>query len=459
MKNSFYARSAKLFLIFSSSLLAFHSAQAETKAAAEEFKVQLRPASKAEKAAAAKPEESADEPKVVVDVNAKTEAPKDEPKVVSDVKKVVAEKTETPADPAKALEFNRDIRTVDNQTIYVVNGRAPHLYMVTRDIYGNDRNWKAIAEWNSLIAPYDLRPGQQLVLKKAPTISNAEADKILLKAWAKMDRWDIIKGIILAQEQGTSPAARVEMPVLPAPPAPETHSPAPEVTPAPAVQQQESAPAAHGHEGHWKFKTSAVLSTFRLQGKYNDLDIDNSLSSELDYGIELEAAYHFSEKTELIVGASVEKMDIHPPADDTEIEGHSQYLARYSLGVETELTPRATFAGSAAYEQTPFAVPTSGGTEIEAIFIPQISLGFRWGLLDRGSFKWSLITDGILLMQTTHEDMELKTGSGFLLGFKFANEFTKHTLTYGVSYRELRQNTDESDNSLKSYFANIGMIW
>lgn len=470
MKNLFYMPSLKLLMIFCSTILVCYSARAETKAAAEEFKVQLRPASKSEKATADS-EQKPEEHKAVTETTATAEAkvvsetisivevkptpaePKVEPaaetKAVTEVKKVVAAQT-------NSLEYHRDIRTVDAQTIYVVNGRAPHLYMVSRDLYGSERNWKAIAEWNSLIAPYDLRPGQQLILKKAPTISDAEADRILLKAWAAMDRWDIIKGIILAQQNG-QPTARVDMPVLPAPP-PEAHA-APSTEAAPVIQPDEAAQATHSHDGHWSFKTSAVVSYFRLEGKYNDLGVDNVLFSEVDYGIELEAAYHFSEDTELILGASVEKMDIHPAADHTEIEGESQYLARYSLGVESELSPRITFAGHGAYEQTPFAIPTLDGTEVEAIFIPQISLGVRWGLVDSGRFNMALITDGILLMQKTHEDLELKTGGGFLVGFKFANELDRHTLTYGISYRDLRQDSADSNNTLRSYYGNIGMIW
>ncbi|MBO9666116.1 MAG: LysM peptidoglycan-binding domain-containing protein, partial [Bdellovibrio sp.] len=366
------------------------------------------------------------------------------------------------------------------QTTYVVNARAPHLYMVSRDLYGSERQWKAIANWNSLKAPYDLRPGQELVIKKAPTLSTAEADALLISTWEKMDRKDIAQGI--AQIQEAPAEAKVEAPlpepepavaapaavaVLATPPPEPVEEAAAEPTPAPEEKPKAEVKAIEAkpveekatHHRHWSFKTSLVLSYFNLKGDNSELNVNNSLVSDLDYGIELEAAYHLSERSELLLGASLEKMDIHPPSNGDEVEGESQYLGRFMVGIEDQVSPRVTLAAYGIYEQTPFVEPTTDGVNVEAIYVPQLEVGARWKFVEKGNFKAWFITDGILLLPTSSHGFDLKTGGGWLAGFKFANQFSKQTLTYGVSYRDLRQDTDESKNSLNTVYGNIGLIW
>ncbi|QDK47061.1 hypothetical protein DOM22_18785 [Bdellovibrio sp. ZAP7] len=383
--------------------------------------------------------------------------------------------------------YKREIRTTGDLTVYTVTGRAPHLYMVSRDLYGNEKQWKAIAEWNSLKEPYTLKQGQELVIKKAPTISNAEADEVLIKNYTKLNRMETVAGIQAAQEKPTAEEEAKEAPTpAPAPAvaaaaiAPKSDvAPLPSPTPAATVAAAEETPYNHpeeakkeepvapkeevkvepAHHSKWGFKTSLALSKFTLDGKLNDGTSDISLDSDLDYGIELELAYHMSEKAELIIGAAVEKMDIHPKESVGEIEGESQYLAKYTLGMEYEAVPLVTLAGLINYEQTPFVEPSLTGAEVKAIYIPQVQFGARWNVVNTGKFKTSIITDGLVLMATNHDGLDLKTGGGFLAGVRFANEFSKRTLTYGVSYRDIYQDTEDSKNNLHTWYANIGLIW
>ncbi|WP_413558985.1 hypothetical protein [Bdellovibrio sp. HCB209] len=459
MKNTISTASLTLLLTLSTS-----SAFAETQAAApapNDFKVQLKPDTA--------PKTAQVEHKAVHDEPA---APK---------------KSKVAAAKSKSAAYKRDIRTVDNQTVYVVNARAPHLYMVSRDLYGNEKQWKAIADWNSIKAPFNIRQGQELVLKKEPTLSTAEADTLLVTTWTNMNRKDI------ADEIAGSQPAPVVKPEVPEPvpvavaatvaaPHPELPPPAPETTAAPTEHVEEKAaevkeeptaeevakkepvkeePAkeSHAHHSKWMFKTSIAVSKFALQGKAEDGSSDISLNSEIDYGIELEVGYHLTDKTELILGAAVEKMDIEHDEHVGEIEGHAQYIAKYTLGAEYKFNPLVTLAGLVNYEQTPFVEPMLGGAEVKTIFIPQVQLGARWNFVNREKFKMAAITDAIISLPTNHDGMDLKSGGGYLVGLKFANQFTQRTLTYGVSYRDLYQDTDESKNTLKTWFANIGMIW
>ncbi len=381
--------------------------------------------------------------------------------------------------------YKREIRTTGDHTVYTVTGRAPHLYMVSRDLYGNDKQWKAIAEWNSLKEPYTLKQGQELVIKKAPTISNAEADEVLIKNYTKLNRMETVAGIQAAQEKPEAKAEEEKEIPVPAVAATAAVAPKSEVAPLPsptpvataapeetpyqhpeeqakveaaAPKEEAKAEPAKEHHSKWNFKTSLALSKFTIENKLNDGTSDISLDSDLDYGIELEAAYHMTEKAELIIGAAVEKMDIHPKDSVGEIEGESKYLAKYTLGVEYEM-PVATLAGLVNYEQTPFVEPTLTGAEVKALFIPQFQFGARWRLVDTGKFKFAVITDGIVSLPTNHDGLDLKSGGGFLAGLKFENQFSKRTLTYGISYRDLYQDTNDAKNSLHTWFANIGVIW
>jgi hypothetical protein len=227
----------------------------------------------------------------------------------------------------------------------------------------------------------------------------------------------------------------------------------------PAKPKEEAkAETSHEHK-KWSFKTSLAGSKFSLQNKANDGSHDLTLHSDIDYGVELEAAYHLSEKTEFLIGAAIEKMDIHPDENVGEIEGESQWLAKYTLGVEYEMTPLTTLAAMINYEQTPFAEPVVGGAEMKFIYIPQVQLGARWNLVNTGKFKMALITDYVMSMATNHDGLDLKSGGGYYAGLKFSNELAKRTLTYGVAYRDIYQDTEETKNTLKTWYVNLGLVW
>lgn len=379
-------------------------------------------------------------------------------------------------------KYSRNLQTVNGETIYVVNSRAPHLYMISRDLYGTDRFWKDIAAWNSIKEPFAVKPGQKLIIKKAPTLSIAESDALLIKTFKSQNRMETAKGIedqqaphseapravaVATEEKEATPVVPASS-VPPTPPVPvaaatPTEPPAPTAPATPATPEtpevsKESEQLAQSHSGHWKFKTSAVVSQFKIRSQYKSQAIDYNLSSDIDYGVELEAAYHVNEKSEFILGASLEKMDIHPPSGG-ELEGEAQYLARYNLGFESKVSEKVALAMSLALEQTPFIEEKAHGPAVEAFFVPQFVFGARWKTYERGGFNAWLLTDAIILGTAKRETIDLQTGGGYHIGFKFSNKLEQKTLTYGLSYRDLKQDSLDVQNSLKTYFANIGLVW
>ncbi|MNK19512.1 hypothetical protein D3C87_377340 [compost metagenome] len=380
-----------------------------------------------------------------------------------------------------AATYHREIEEVQGQTIYIVNGRAPHLYMISRDLYGNEKYWVDIAKWNNVTAPFALTPGQRLVIKRAPTNTNAQGDSDLIKSWTGLQKWTVVQGIKGSQQPELPNPAAATAPVVEEEKVEEqaqaalkaelegTPTPAetlmasekvPEPTPAPAPTAAPllKAPLAPAHHSRWHFGISAAASVFELESDNHANSINNVLNSEVDYGVDLEAAYRISEQSHLIFTAMVEHMDISH-ADDVEVEGHSQYIWKFSTGLETEVTSRFSLAGSLIYEQLPFVTPTGAGATVDAIYIPQLSFGGRLNFVSVGNFKAFLVGDVLMLMPKFENSLDIKAGEGFVAGLKFQNKLQKNTLSYGVTYRYIQQNTTESDNNQKAVFASLGLLF
>lgn len=434
---------------------------------------------------------------------------------------------------AETPSYRRHIIQENGETVYVVTSRAPHLFMISRDLYGEVGTWQEIAKWNNLKAPYDLSIGQRLVLKKPPILSAQQGDNLLMKSWAGMKRPDIVKGIrdagsgsspasvtetkttvktdaaavaatqseivvttraagvddkataetdepqapvvkevktLVAEKVGTAEVAKTEtvktestkvavaaplpVPVAAAAPAPAVHEAKVEVET--ASKTTTTTTHAAKPASHWTFQIGAAVSAFRLESKNTASSVSNTLNSDIDYGVELEAAHPLSAEMEIFFQGLIEHMDIRP-AEGMEIEGESQYMMRFAIGLERELSHHSSVHAAIAYEQLPFVTPTSTGVDVEAIYIPQFTAGARLGLLNRGNFNSWFTVDGILLLPRSQDEHDIKSGEGFSVGLKFQNKWSSDSLTYGVAYRYLQQNTSESENHQKAVLGNIGI--
>lgn len=404
---------------------------------------------------------------------------------------------------AQTADYSRQLTHEKGHWVYTVNARAPHLYMISRDLYGNEKSWQDIAKWNHLTAPYTVNPGQNLVLEKAPTLNNKQSDDVLLNQYAHLQRWETWKGILalhsvvvvpapgpmpasvtadqtaaksaaavavaapknasLAPAQNSAPAPAVAPAALPAPtPSTQTLAAA-----EPEEKAEFSAPVSEASikqeektkERRWEFTTAAAASMFRLDSNYSSSGIHNTLYSQVDYGVEAEAQYRLDEKRHVFLGFAVEHMDIQPTGNSAEVDGDSQNLWHFAAGFEQELTSRWALAGSFIFEQDPFSRPTPGGTSVDLIYIPQIALGAHFKAYEKGRFEAELQGQGLVLLPRTQDSYDLKTGYGGSLGLQLQNKFEKNALTYGLAYRYLRQDSTLATSSQQGGFANVGLIW
>lgn len=101
-----------------------------------------------------------------------------------------AEKNKVSLEELPALPTNTKWPSVARKIekgIYIVNERAPSLYMVARDLYGDIRMASEIARWNQLQSNAKLALGQRLRIAKAPTLSEKQGTAILVEQWRERD--------------------------------------------------------------------------------------------------------------------------------------------------------------------------------------------------------------------------------------------------------------------------------
>lgn len=414
---------------------------------------------------------------------------------------------------AETPNYRRHIIQENGESVYVVTSRATHLFMISRDLYGEVGSWQEIAKWNGLKAPYELSLGQHLILKKPPVLSQNQGDRLLMKSWGGLKRWDIVAGIkgagsgstpasvtetttavkaeatatanaqseivvttrpveaaspapvvaevktLVAEKTGVAEEVKPTVPALPTPApvvvAPVVVPPA-KATPEAPLTTQSKIPRHSVKPSEWTFQVAGAASAFRLESKNTASSVSNTLNSDIDYGVELEASHPLAPEINIFFQALFEHMDIRP-SEGLEIGGESQDMMRFAIGIERELSHDSSIHAAIAYEQLPFVTPTATGVDVEAIFIPQITAGTNLGLLSRGGFNSWFTLDGLLLLPRSENDHDVKSGEGFSVGLKFQHRLSSDFLTYSVAYRYIQQNTADSENNQKSILGNVGV--
>ena len=69
--------------------------------------------------------------------------------------------------------------------VYKVEDTGTNLSLISLELYGKANQWRKIAEWNGIQAPYLIRIKQKLVLKEAPTLTQEQSDEVLLAYWRR----------------------------------------------------------------------------------------------------------------------------------------------------------------------------------------------------------------------------------------------------------------------------------
>jgi len=375
---------------------------------------------------------------------------------------------------AAASSYRRELTEENGQTVYIVTRRATHLFMISRDLYGDAKYWSQIAAANSLSKPYDLEIGQKLILKRAPTTTATEGNRILMKAWAGLDRWDIVEGIVLSQQGQTQSAPQIE----PAPIAEKIETPEvkEEPTSSSAAQieelikaekpqpeepgkQAEHSENAVSHDGKFGFSVSLLGLVTELDSNWESENSHTVLYTDIDYGVEAKLAYTLSDSFSLTGLAALEHLKIRSSDDGTEVEGNDRNLLHFAVGTGFRVARGIVLSLAYHYKEEPLVRPTTESAEIETLFLSQILAGPRFTVIRTNSFETVLGADYLYSLAKNEKGFDLKDGQGFEAFLEFENHLSFGKLLYGAKYRQLTQDTSESKDSQKVYTANLGLGW
>lgn len=98
-----------------------------------------------------------------------------------------------PTPDADRPSVEQNLISSGQNTIYIVNERAPSLWMVGRELYGNEKMGAIIAKWNRIPADSKLALNQKLILKRAPTIPVKVGTETLINVWSQLGNIDMVR--------------------------------------------------------------------------------------------------------------------------------------------------------------------------------------------------------------------------------------------------------------------------
>lgn len=397
----------------------------------------------------------------------------------------------------------RQIIEKDGQNYYVVSDRARTLYMISRDIYGSQKNWKNIADWNQLSEPYILSKDQQLLIKDPVTSDESSSNKILIKAWTNLHDDKMVqrlsvydadmaacgtaepaiseKAVPAAAATTATAAAIGEVVTAEAPSAspPAAPPPAPENTPAKstvaseaeveakvdaltkndptepaAAVEDQPAPTQDSASPLWNVSIGLTTSMITLTNTGTFSGVENKIYSKLSYGAELAGRFQVMENLNLWASAGIEQIEM-APADNAVIDKASQSYTRFMITAEYFLmTNLSTYFGY-RHVQRPFARPSFNGTTIDAIYIPELVLGARFRLLDTSPFNAWLVGEGIYSFATEDTYQSVKDGYGYMAGVQIDYKWSQSMISIIPAYRFLKEDTKLYKNQQEAFIMSL----
>lgn len=381
------------------------------------------------------------------------------------------------AEETAVCSANRSLAHRENGTFYLVGDRASTLYMISRDLYGDENEWERIARWNDLKPPYILRHGQLLAIRGEPRLDEEAGTRALISAWTELARKgkypESSKARITALEACLPPKKIETVAVTPIPsptPSPSPVAfvaplppPRPDAIPEPApitevAGRSEAVEPEEGHHSHWGFSVALTSSLFSLESEDEEHEVHNKLYSKLNYGAELGLERHLSEKWGLGIGAGIERISIEP-AEGAVIENADRNLAKFTLELEYEVAEPFAVSLGGAYVQRPISEGTSSGTSIDAIYLPELSLGAHLRFFEKGPTRGWIVGEGAYAFATEDQGRKFKADLGYSAGLRFEYRLRHSTLNLSPMYRMLKVGTATEENKQEAFLLQLGWNW
>ncbi len=378
------------------------------------------------------------------------------------------------AETSVNCSLRRKIVEESGKSYYIVGQRARTLYMISRDLYGDEKNWKEIAQNNQIISPYKLEIGQKLFIATPPILDEEKGNEVLIRAWGKLDKPSMVNRLTHYSSDYkdcnpkkvvmdfSAPSEPVTPNALPTPPLKD-----PLTEPAPSVEAivaatEVSEPEHHEEiEAHhaWGYSAAITGSSFRLSSTEVENDVNHTLKSKLNPGLQLGLHYEKNEKLTLSFGAGIEQIQFETPDDGTVLEKDQQPLLNFSFETEYGWTSYLDLYAGFLYVQRPFYRITTTGATIDPVYLPEVFVGDHLRIFEVGSGKLSLVTEISYSFPVKDPDHDVKAGYGYIAGLKFDYKLNHSTISFLPAYRFLKEDTETAKEQQEALTASLGYEW
>jgi hypothetical protein len=367
------------------------------------------------------------------------------------------------AEGSKSCSMRRLLSEKDGKTIYTVGDRARSLYMIARDLYGDEKYWIKIAQWNKLAAPYTVHSGQHLVIDETPAIDEEKSNETLIKAWGNLKNKSMVSKISSYKDDFEKCNPKKEEPVVEAAPPMTPVSEAP-VEPVKKIEAIVDTPQTEPHEEHgeefhpeWNYSATLTSSMFHLT---SEEDESHDIDSKINYGVDLGIHYEKTEKWTFSLGVGIEHLDLKQPSDPAfAFDKTQQDLLSFSIDADYKVSPHFTVYFGANYGQHAFYRVTDTGATMDPIYLPEINVGDELHLFDARHLETWLVTELSYSFPVKSEHHDVKPGYGYVVGFKFEYKFDHSAMNIMPAYRFAKEDTETAKEEQRAYLLNIGFEW
>lgn len=357
----------------------------------------------------------------------------------------------------KDCSLGRQTVQEHGQMIYIVQSRAPSLYMISRDLYGTETNWNNIARWNQLTAPYSLEKGQRLIIKVPPRLNDEDGTKILIQAWTRFNDTDKASRLSAYLEQCVQkPAIEEEKEAAIAPP---IAVPVKEEVKHEEPKKEEAHLEKEEHEeSPWEFSTKLVGSYLQIDSTEHLTGVKNTLYSKINYGLELGVEREFSHRWALSAAANLTHFEMEQPSG-SEIDHDKQNLLKFKLDLDDKFSEVFKMAIGSVYSQHLFGEPTPQGVDMHALWINEFNLGASVRLTKGATTELWFSAEGIYALSTSQKGFDVKSGQGYAASFTLAHEMKHSKMTITPKYEFLHQDTEASKDQEQTTSLDLGWSW
>lgn len=187
-----------------------------------------------------------------------------------------------------------------------------------------------------------------------------------------------------------------------------------------------------------------------------------TVPSQINYGGELSLRRAISDDWNFLLTAGAEHVSVSAP-DNVTITGDNQTLLKFAVGLDYMMAEYFAMNVMGAYQQRPLTrsagTVTNTVTNIDAVFIPEASLGARLRFVTFGDSSLWLVGDGIIALAATDNGYGIHSGYGYDAGLRFDFKMMDSTLSLTPMYRFLSYETSNTRYRQDAVLLNLAWGW